>query len=377
MKPASIVTLALAAAAAGIAPAASAAAFDEVFVFGDSLSDAGNAWALTGGFPPSPPYAGRFSNGPTAAEQLAAAYGIDLQPSVQGGSNYAVGGAALQTYTVPYAPNPGLTPPAPLLATSNYIAYNYWPLEDQYQIAAMADKGIGWQVDQFRAADPVFEPQRSLFMLWGGANDFFLLPALAALAPPDQQQAVLTGAVAGAAAQAGAFVAALYDAGARNFLVPNLPDLARTPDSAELSDAQRAQLSQLSLLFNVLLADQIEALRTARTDLRIVEVDVRAGFDAILADPAQFGLTNATDACLPLLITGGSCDPATFLFWDGVHPTVRGSQIIASVFFDRLQASVVREPALSALMCMVLLAFGWFAEPRLRVTTSQLRPERG
>jgi phospholipase/lecithinase/hemolysin len=376
MKPASIVTYALAAAAAGVAPAASAAAFDEVFVFGDSLSDGGNAWALTGGFPPSPPYAQRFSNGPTAAEQLAAAYGIDLRPSVQGGSNYAVGGAALQTYTVPYAPNPGLTPPAPVLTTSNYIAYNYWPLEDQYEIAAIADKGIGWQLDQFRNAEPAFDPQRSLFMLWGGANDFFLLPALAALAPPDQQQAVLTGAVAGAAAQAGAFVAALYNAGARNFLVPNLPDLARTPDAAELGEAQRAQLSQLSLLFNVLLADQIEALRTARSDLRIVEVDTRAGFDAILADPAQFGLTNATDACLPLLITGGSCDPATFLFWDGVHPTVRGSQIIADVFFDRLQASLVPEPPLSALVCVVLLAFGWLGGSRLRATTSQ-RPAQG
>jgi hypothetical protein len=47
---------------------------DNIIVFGDSLSDTGNAFEATGRRePPSPPYfAGRFSNGPVWVEDFAA-----------------------------------------------------------------------------------------------------------------------------------------------------------------------------------------------------------------------------------------------------------------------------------------------------------------
>ena len=65
--------------------AATAAPISAVFAFGDSLSDGGNAYVISGGdYPPSPPYAQRFSNGPTAVERMAAVFGVDLQPSVGG-----------------------------------------------------------------------------------------------------------------------------------------------------------------------------------------------------------------------------------------------------------------------------------------------------
>jgi outer membrane lipase/esterase len=48
-------------------------------VFGDSLSDSGNA--------------GRFSNGPVWVEHIAQRIGANLAPSRQGGTNHAVGGA--------------------------------------------------------------------------------------------------------------------------------------------------------------------------------------------------------------------------------------------------------------------------------------------
>jgi phospholipase/lecithinase/hemolysin len=61
-------------------PAALAApAFSDLIVFGDSLSDSGNA--------------GRFSNGPVWVERIAERMGLDLQPARSGGTNYAVGGA--------------------------------------------------------------------------------------------------------------------------------------------------------------------------------------------------------------------------------------------------------------------------------------------
>src|SRR5690242_3414499 len=54
-------------------------------VFGDSLSDNGNLLRLTG--EPAPPYwEGRFSNGPTYAEQLAQELGAKLDDLAVGGA---------------------------------------------------------------------------------------------------------------------------------------------------------------------------------------------------------------------------------------------------------------------------------------------------
>lgn len=56
--------------------------FSGLIVFGDSLSDNGNA--------------GRFSNGPVWVETMAERMGLDLHPARSGGTNYAVGGARSQ-----------------------------------------------------------------------------------------------------------------------------------------------------------------------------------------------------------------------------------------------------------------------------------------
>ena len=53
--------------------------FTALIVFGDSLSDNGNA--------------GRFSNGPVWVEHLAKNLALPLRPSRAGGTNHAVGGA--------------------------------------------------------------------------------------------------------------------------------------------------------------------------------------------------------------------------------------------------------------------------------------------
>jgi phospholipase/lecithinase/hemolysin len=64
--------------------------FSRIVVFGDSLSDTGNFYHLTGGQLPPTPYAnGRFSNGPLWVEYLA----DDLGMQVLLENNYAVAGA--------------------------------------------------------------------------------------------------------------------------------------------------------------------------------------------------------------------------------------------------------------------------------------------
>ncbi len=81
------------------------AMFSSVHVFGDSLSDSGNAFIGQGfvsePFPytasvPSNSYApyNVFSNGPVWVQYVAADLGLSLDPSFIGGTNYALGGEA-------------------------------------------------------------------------------------------------------------------------------------------------------------------------------------------------------------------------------------------------------------------------------------------
>ena len=96
--------------------------FDTITVFGDSLSDTGNAAGA------------RFSNGPVWVEHIARHFGLSVDPVSSGGTNYAVGGAR--------AYEPG----------------------SPYNLRA--------QVDGWLRREPDREVvERSLFIVYGGAND--------------------------------------------------------------------------------------------------------------------------------------------------------------------------------------------------------------
>jgi hypothetical protein len=68
--------------------------YSAIYVFGDSYCDVGNIYFATGGAqPPAPYYAGRFSNGPIWVEHVASAMGLPMTPSLEGGTDFAFGGA--------------------------------------------------------------------------------------------------------------------------------------------------------------------------------------------------------------------------------------------------------------------------------------------
>jgi len=65
---------------------------------------------------------------------------------------------------------------------------------------------------------------------------------------------------------------------------------------------------------------------------------------AVNANPAAYGLTNASDAsgAIP------GADPSQYLYWDGIHPTAAGHAILAQSMY----AAVVPEPS----SCLLVLA---------------------
>ena len=278
--------------------AALAGPFTSVIAYGDSLSDNGNLYQVAGR-PPSPPYFnGRFSNGPVAVEDLAAAVGAPLFDFAWGGATTGVGNYADNGTTTEFgsASLPGMT-------------------------------------TLFDSTESTVAPMAStaLFVVWGGANDF-LAPSPADAGDPfktaDRGVANLLAIVAG-----------LQSIGAQHILVPGIPDIGLTPTFVETG--MGALGSSLTDYFNGRLQ--------AGLPTGVTYFDTAALVRDIHSRPAAYGLTNVTDACLTTACT----TPDSYLFWDDFHPTARVHEIAAQQFAE----AAVPEPA-TALLGLTALAFG-------------------
>lgn len=271
---------------------AAASPYSGFYVFGDSLSDSGNIYATTSGsMPPSPYFNGRFSNGPTYAENLGARYGFAAGPSLLGGTNYAFGGATAGG-------------------------------------SAMAIPSLGDQVSMFRAL-PGQADSHALYVLWAGGNDLRANPGAAGVASA-------LGGISGA-------IQGLYQEGARNFLVMNLPNLGLTPEAQ--ANGTTAAATAGSMVFNTYFNGTIGSLQGALVGSNIRTLDTFALLSSIVANPVAAGLGNVTDACF----NGAAVcsNPDSYLFWDGIHPTAAGHRLIADAAFNVL---AVPEPETYTLM---------------------------
>ena len=262
--------------------------FSHIFVFGDSLSDTGNYYRLSGGSPP-PPYAnGRFCNGPIWVEYLAASLGMDYQP----GDNFAVGGATTGT-----------------LNSNDGFAGKEYP-------------GLLDEVASFAARRHVREPERALYVVEAGANDFFV--ALATGTSP----ATLIGTGVGNTISA---IQQLRRAGARFILVMNVPDLGVTPMAQSLGEGGPLQLTQLSAAYNQALDLALDQL--AHAGIPTIRLDAFAVLEEMANQPADYGFNNVTT---PFLYAPPGLNPDQFLFWDPVHPTTGAHEVLAEEALEQL-----------------------------------------
>jgi phospholipase/lecithinase/hemolysin len=315
--------------------------FDRIVVFGDSLSDPGNVFALNGGqtvappdygmggvdsqgipeviaLIPEAPYTSRhFSNGVTWIELLAGVIGLgsNARPAVPGAlfgtddgraSNYAVGGA-----------------------TAANLGVSQFPL--------------GTQVDLFLSDVRGSAPSNALYVIAIGGND---IRAALALGP---------GVLNMALASVGENIARLHQAGARKFLIWNAPNLGRTPAIQRLDPFVCAAVvapagcligsaAQASAGYNAGL-DAVLQQVGALPDIGIVQFDLFGSLEAIVANPGRFGLKDATTACIqPNVPPLFRCaQPDRHLFWDGIHPTRAGHAILAFLVGKTLVTAILHD----------------------------------
>ena len=271
-------------------------------VFGDSLSDPGNGFALikTNATPPdfgmnallipSAPYARgghHLTNGDTWIEQLAASLGASssVLPAFASSNphamNFAIGTARARDDGV----NPSLSD----------------------EVAAFVQR-TGGQA-----------PADALYVIEIGGND-----VRDAVASGDQAAALaILQSAANATADA---VSLLHAMGAQHFLVWNVPNAGLTP-AARLSGTTAAA-ALATTTFNGLLVTALTPLQLA--GVGIIPFDANALVTAIVMTPQAFGLTDVVDACVTPGVPPFTCKtPDQFLFWDGIHPTTAGHALIA------------------------------------------------
>lgn len=311
----------------GTTGAAWALPFSNLVVFGDSLADSGNnailadtyfggartAAPFTGPLVPTLPYAAgatpaksdTYSNGPVWTQYFASTLGMSLTPSLLGGNNYAYGGARV-----------GSDVQVPSLQT---------------------------QMGQYLQANTV--SANTLYVIEGGGNDARDVITLYAAGKVQEATDMVTAYVQGVISM----VAGLAGRGAEHFLLWNITDLGLAPAITAMGPAASAGASAIVAGMNQALSGALEANLPDSVLDDIVFFDAYNGLREIVANPADFGLTNASAAC------GASADcvannAGDYFFWDGIHPTTAGQAVMA-----QLAVAAVPEPASWALFGLAFL----------------------
>jgi phospholipase/lecithinase/hemolysin len=266
--------------------------FERLVVFGDSLSDNGNALALDPSSfqPPTPPYfMGRFSNGPIWVD-----YFPSVAPSVAHFGTVTAFFAAQQ-------PNVHATDFAIGGATSGQL---------NLQIGAYVTS-LGGQ-----------RTPGDLCVIWIGANDFAAGLAAGSLDPRATVENIRAG------------IAQLSSAGVRTFIVINVPDIALTPQVKAVPTIVQAA-RQFVFTVNTLL--QVELLPYSLLHRISVEiVDINRIFIPLVLNPGRFGFTNSSGFALDPSTGGGDTNQNDYVFWDGFHPTTKAHQIAAEFIFKEI-----------------------------------------
>jgi 3-phytase len=285
---------------------ANAGPYSEIVVFGDSHSDLGNACTLFA--PPDPECIGlRYSNGPLWVEELAFQLNVPpLTASVQGGLNFAFGGARTGIGS------------------------------DVYEGTAIPR--IGAQVTQFLQRQTPSDDQ--LFVFLAGHNDWVWNPSVRA-----------TSVVQNLSAH----ISALAQAGARQFLVANLSPLGHAP---YLRGTPRGASTNTAIeQYNDLLAVELDALQK-RLSVTIHRVDLESLTTHAINDPLSIGLTNVLDQANGPGVT----NPDEYLYWDFVHFTTAFHKVLGREAALAVMPAVP-EPSNTAAFTALLLAI-----PILRIT---------
>ena len=260
--------------------------FQNLVVFGDSLSDNGNTF-ISVGLPKEPYYDGRWTNGPNWVDYFSQLTGIqDVSAFLRNrGTNFAVGGS-----------------------TSLYLAG---------EIATYLGENGG-------RADAA-----NLYVIWIGANDF-----QAGLTPQTTVTAIQTEVIA------------LGRAGAKRLLLVTVPDISLTPNVVGGGGAKVQAAKQFVAAANAMIRAQVQ-ISAHLLGIDLTLVDINPLFTQLVYTPSAFGFANSVGAAYNPNTGIVSPDPNEFVFWDAFHPTTPMHYLTAQLIYQNAVLAASSESHLS------------------------------
>lgn len=303
---------------------ANASSFNDFVFFGDSITDSGNVFFVTGGETVEPPFGGllpqrayssrNFSNDLVWSQYISEFNGLEINASfnpITPGNNFAFGGATNQPLAV--VPSPSL--------------------EEQLGF---------WQQTTGNIADP-----DAFYFVQGGANDVRIATTI-------ENDFAANLLLQNAVNSIDTIVNDLIDAGARNIAVINSPDIGLTPESLLSETSDRA--TNFSQIYNNSLAQTLNSFDSEAVNL--VPIDAFNFIRSITNDPTAFDLPANTITNLPCILPNSVCsNPDEYIFYDGIHPT-SATHFEFAKFIDRqIQESPQSTPEPSTLVIGFGFAF--------------------
>ena len=302
-----------------VGAASAQASFNKLVIFGDSLSDTGNLASVTVDFP-FPFFQNRISDGPVLVDYLASELGFEARASQDnGGNNFAVSGGNISGND----------------------------LED-----------LSSQIDSFlnRGDD---RNQDSLFFLMMGGNDLRDIRSLNSAAAQARINQVLD--------TLDAQLIRLYDAGARTFLIANVANIGRIPETLmrrqdDPGISERAEAYVRS--YNIALTQRL-ANFGQRPGVSLSNFDLFAELEGILDNASALGFSQTEVGCFELdgfrfqpdCLFGTRFD--RFVFFDNIHPTAKTNELASAALIDTIPVpTIIEQPEainLSAIIQLLLL----------------------
>jgi thermolabile hemolysin len=256
-------------------------------IFGDSLSDTGRLKKRLHVFPGEPYWLGRFSNGPNWVDYLAASTGLSMQ-------NHAYGGASITLHEK--------MPGEETLARIKQGG--------QLLVTGSLEQQVDDYIRQNLVNGRVQQPDRTAFVVWAGANDYIwkepFTGAITTFLNSPRGAAGYEQVVDEVIAATGAQINKLYAAGARRFVIVNLPDLGKSPvilqnktyfpPQPPESDAARKlelsyRFSRLTAFHNTRLRAMLGELSPRLQGAQILQEDAAKMVDRLMqaSTAAQYG----------------------------------------------------------------------------------------
>ncbi|XVF81791.1 hypothetical protein PTKIN_Ptkin15bG0184800 [Pterospermum kingtungense] len=316
-----------------------------IYIFGDSYIDAGNNDFLpTKAKANFPPYGidfpggvptGRATNGRLVVDFIAEAAGLPLPPPMLGmseaerkrtitGVNYGSGSSGIRS-----------APPKAEIAFGHVLS-----LKEQVGLFKNTTVDLKNRFDTAESFASYFS--KSLFFIHAGSNDLGLFSDLGKKSDPKTLSEELSKNLQ-----------ALYQLGARNFLVNNVSPLGCVPFKRHQMPNRTCsdELNKRISAFNELLPELLASLESSLSETKFVLGDLLKLFTDVYASPDSFGFTNIDASCCIDVKrdgSGPSCAPnlgpcvdrGAHVFFDPNHPSEAMHELWARTSLEALKLIV-------------------------------------